>query len=71
MLAIVITALGAALCASGFMFIGIAHSIQGGNDALWTAGWVLLIGGAIATLSGSFWYRAAEARMAAQRRSIN
>jgi hypothetical protein len=67
MFAIVLAALGSSLAATGFMFIGIAHSIQGGNDALWNSGWALLVGGSIATLIGGLMYRSAEAKLAVQR----
>jgi hypothetical protein len=67
MLAIILAALGASLAATGFMFIGIAHSIQGGNDALWNSGWVLMVGGAIATVIGGLLYRSAESKLAVQR----
>ena len=44
------------------MFIGIADSIMGGNDAMMNSGWVMLIGGSIATLVGGLWYRSSEAK---------
>ncbi|HQY29664.1 MAG TPA: hypothetical protein PK691_00155 [Thermomicrobiales bacterium] len=62
MFKIILTALGASLAATGFMFIGIADSIMGGNDAMMNSGWVMLIGGSIATLVGGLWYRSSEAK---------
>jgi hypothetical protein len=67
MVAILLAALGSSLAATGFMFIGIAHSIQGGNDTLMNSGWVLLVGGIIATIIGGVMYRSAEAKLVVQR----
>jgi len=55
---------GGSGAATGFMFIGIASAIAGGHDTMMNLGWVLLVGGLIATVIGMFWYRATEARMA-------
>ena len=70
MLAIVLAAFGSCLAATGFMFIGIAGAIQGGNSTLTTFGWPLMIGGSIATVIGAVMYRSSEAKLAVQRSSI-
>jgi hypothetical protein len=65
MAAMLLVALGSSLAATGFMFIGISLAIIGDHDLLKQSGWVLLVGGLIATVLGSLWYRANEAKVAA------
>jgi uncharacterized membrane protein len=65
MLAILLVALGSTLAATGFMFIGIGLAVIGDNDLLKQLGWILLIGGLIATVVGIVMYRIAEAKQPA------
>lgn len=63
MLASILVALGSSAAATGFMFIGIALAIVGDHDLMYNSGWVLLVGGIIATVVGIVMYRAAEAKL--------
>ena len=64
MLAMLMVAVGSTAAATGFMLIGISLAIIGDHSLMTDVSIALMIGGTIATVAGSFWYRSNEARLA-------
>jgi hypothetical protein len=67
MFAIILTAVGWTAAATGLMLWATAAVMVNDHDLMYNSGLVLMIGGTIVGIIGSFMYKAAEDRFARER----
>jgi hypothetical protein len=67
MLAIILTAVGWTAASTGLMLWAIGEIVIGNHDLMYDSGLILMIGGTIVGIIGSFMYKAAEDRTARER----
>ena len=67
MLAIILTAVGWTAAATGLMLWATGEIVVGNHDLMYDSGLILMIGGAILGVIGSFMYKAAEDRTSRER----